>query len=341
MTAHCIESRRMRAATAGKNRVALVFALMAALCPLESAAQSAASTYPTKPIRIVVPFPPGGSTDFFARSIGQKLTEVWGHQVVVDNRTGANGTVGTDIVAKAAPDGYTLLMNAIGHAANASLYSKLPYDALRDFAPVTSFADVPMFVAVHPTVKANTVPELIALARAKPGQLNVAAGGVGASHHLAAELFRIAAKVEWQYIQYRGGGPALIELISGNVDLMFTPVSSALHHVKAGKLRTLGVTSPQRVPLAPDLPTIAESGLPGYEARAWYGIVAPARVPREIVVKLNAQINELLRTPAFREALIARGAVPMGGSVDDFSTLLRSEVQKYAALVKVAGIRAD
>jgi tripartite-type tricarboxylate transporter receptor subunit TctC len=288
-----------------------------------------------------VPFAPGGSTDFFARSIGQRFAETWGQQAVVDNRSGANGIVGTEIVAKAAPDGYTLLMTAIGHAANASLYSKLPYDTVRDFAAVTSFADVPMFLVVHPQVKASSVSELIALARSRPGALNVASGGVGASHHLAAELFRSAAKIDWQYIQYRGGNPAMTEVIAGNTHLMFTPVSSALHHVTAGRLRALGVTSPKRVVLVPDLPTIAESGLPGYEARAWYGLVAPARVPKEIVMKLNREINELLRTPAYRDALLARGAVPMGGSVDEFSAYLRREIDKYGALVKQAGIRGD
>ena len=320
-------------------RAACILAFVAMSWPLEGPAQPAA--YPNKPIRIVVPFPPGGSTDLFARMTGQKFTEAWGQQVIVDNRTGANGIVGTEIVAKSAPDGYNLLMIAIGHAANASLYSKLPYDALRDFAPITSFADVPMFLAMHPSVKANTVPELIALARSKPGALNVAAGGVGASHHLAAELFRVQAKLEWQYIQYRGGGPALLELISGKTDLMFTPVSTALAHVKAGKLKTLGVTTPQRVPLAPELPTIAESGLPGYEARAWYGIVAPSRVPRDIVLKLNAQVNDLLKSPQARDMLLKSGAVPMGGSVEDFGKFLKNEVDKYAKLVKVTGIRGE
>jgi tripartite-type tricarboxylate transporter receptor subunit TctC len=347
MTAHCIRPRRLREVAARAStgsaravllRAACAVAFLAALSPLHAAETA---NYPIKPIRIVVPFPPGGSTDFFARSIGQKLTEAWGQQVIVDNRTGANGIVGTEIVAKSAPDGYNLLMCAIGHAANASLYKKLPYDTMRDFAPVNSFADVPMFLALHPSVKANTVPELIALAKSKPGGLNVAAGGVGASHHLAAELFRVQAKLDWQYIQYRGGGPALLELVSGKTDIMFTPVSTALGQVRAGKLKALGVTTPQRVPLAPDLPTIAEAGLPGFEARAWYGIVASAKVPRDIVLKLNAQINELLKNPQFSDALIARGAVPMGGSVDDFAKFLRNEIQKYAAVVKASGIRVD
>lgn len=315
-------------------------ALALALCSAGVFAQGG-SAYPTKPIRIVVPFPPGGSTDFFARSIGQKLTETFGQQVVNDNRSGANGIVGTEIVAKAAPDGYNLLMVAIGHAANASLYKKLPYDTQRDFSAVIAFADVPMFLVVHPQVKATTVPELISLAKAKPGALNVAAGGPGASHHLAAELFRSMAKIEWQYVQYRGGGPALIETIAGNTQLIFTPISSALGHVQAGRLRALAVTSPKRVALTPELPTIAEAGLPGYEARAWYGLVAPARVPKEIIVKLNRPIDEMLRSQSFRDALLARGAIPMGGTPEEFAHFLTSEINKYAKLVKAAGIRAD
>jgi tripartite-type tricarboxylate transporter receptor subunit TctC len=315
-------------------------AVAIALCSAGALAQGG-SAYPTKPIRIVVPFAPGGSTDFFARSIGQKLTEVFGQQVVTDNRSGANGIVGTEIVAKAAPDGYNLLMVAIGHAANASLYKKLPYDTQRDFSAVIAFADVPMFLVVNPQVRASTVSELIALAKSKPGALNVAAGGPGASHHLAAELFRSMAKIEWQYVQYRGGAPALIETIAGNTQLTFTPISSALGHVQGGRLRALAVTSPKRVPLTPDLPTIAEAGLPGYEARAWYGLIAPARVPKDIIVKLNRPIDEMLHSQSFRDALLSRGAIPMGGTPEEFSTFLTNEINKYAKLVKAAGIRAD
>lgn len=321
------------------NRKRMIVA--AAIALVSAGANAQGGAFPTKPIRIVVPFPPGGSTDFFARSVGQKLTETFGQQVVSDNRTGANGIVGTEIVAKAAPDGYNLLMVAIGHAANATLYRKLPYDTQRDFSAVIAFADVPMFLVVHPQVKATTIPELISLAKAKPGSLNVASGGVGASHHLAAELFRSMAKIEWQYVQYRGGGPAIIETIAGNTQLMFTPISSALSQVNAGRLRALGVTSPKRVALVPDLPTIAEAGLPGYEARAWYGLVAPAHVPKDIILKLNRPIDELLHAASFREALLARGAIPMGGTPDEFAAFLNSEINKYAKLVKAAGIRAD
>ena len=321
------------------SRITVVASAMAlAVFAFDASAQAA---YPTKPIRILVPFPPGGSTDFLARGIGQKLTEAWGQPAVIDNRAGAAGIVATDIVAKAAPDGYTLLMNAISHAANASLYSKLPYDTLRDFAPITSVADVPIILVVGSRLKVNSAAELIALARAKPGQLNFAAGGVGASSHLAGELFRSAAKIEWQTVQYKGGGPALIDLLGGQVDLMFSPIASSLQHIKAGRLKALGVTSAKRVTLMPDLPTIAESGLPGYESSAWYGMVAPARVPKDITLKLNREINALLRNPEFRDAIIARGAVRTGGSSEEFAAFIRQEVKKYGMLVKESGIRAE
>ena len=305
------------------------------------AVDAAAQTYPSKPIRILVPFPPGGSTDFLARGIGNKITAAWGQQVVIDSRGGAAGIVATDITAKAAPDGYTFLMNAISHASNASLYSKLPYDTLRDFAAITSVADVPIVLATRLQFSANSVPELIAMARAKPGGITCAAGGVGASSHLAGELFRSAAKIEWQTVQYKGGGPALIDLLGNQVDITFSPIASSLQYFKAGRLKALGVTSSKRVPLMPELPTIAEAGLPGFEASAWYGMVAPVRVPKEIIVKLNREINELLRDPQFREGMIARGAVPMGGSSDEFDAFIRREVRKYAALVKEAGIRIE
>jgi tripartite-type tricarboxylate transporter receptor subunit TctC len=317
---------------------ACAFAAVLAMFACNTSAQTA---YPSKSIRILIPFPPGGSTDFLARGIGQKITEAWGQQVVIDNRGGAAGIVATDIVAKAAPDGYTLLMNAISHAANASLYRKLPYDTLRDFAPVTSVADVPIILVVRSQLNVSSAAELIALARAKPGQITFAAGGVGASSHLAGELFRSAAKIEWQTVQYKGGGPALIDLLGGQVDLMFSPIASSIQYIKAGRLKALGVTSAKRVPLMPDLPTIAESGLPGYESSAWYGMVAPARVPRDIILKLNREINDLLRNPQFRDAMIARGAIPMGGSTEEFSEFIRQEVKKYATLVKESGIRAE
>jgi tripartite-type tricarboxylate transporter receptor subunit TctC len=323
------------------NGIPLVFAGLAGVLALAAFDASPQSTYPTRPIRIVVPFPPGGSTDFLARGIGQKLMEAWGQQVVIDNRSGAGGIVGTEIVANAAPDGYNLLMNAIGHAANPSLYKKLPYDTQRDFSPIILVADVPTILVVPSQLNVSTVKELIALAKTKPGQLNCAAGGVGASSHLAAELFRSQAKIDWQNIQYKGGGPAFLELVGGNVDVMFSPVSSSIQQVKAGRIKVLGVTSPKRVPLIPDVPTIAEAGLPGYEFQAWYGLVAPARVPKEIVVKLHREINDLLKNPQFRDTMIARGAIPIGGSSEEFGEFMRKEVKKYAAVAKEAGIRPE
>jgi tripartite-type tricarboxylate transporter receptor subunit TctC len=304
-------------------------------------AASSQTVYPAKSIRIVVPFPPGGSTDFLARGIGQKLTEAWGQPVVIDNRSGAGGVIATEIVAKAAPDGHTLLMNAISHAANASLYNKLPYDTVRDFASISSVADVPIVLAVRPQINASSAADLIALARAKPGQLNFAAGGVGASSHLAGELFRSMAKIEWQTVQYKGGAPALVDLLGGQVDLMFTPIASSIQLIKGGRLKALGVTSSKRVALLPSVPTIAESGLPGYESSAWYGMVAPARVPRDIILKLNREINALLQNPEFRDGMTARGAIPMGGSTEEFAAFMRQELKKYAALVKESGIRAE
>ena len=276
-----------------------------------------------------------------ARGIGQKITEAWGQQVVLDNGAGAAGIVATEIVAKAAPDGYTLLMYSVSHAANASMYSKLPYDTLRDFAPIILFADVPIILVVRSQFSANSVADLISLARAKPGQLNFAAGGVGASSHLAGELFRSMARIQWQTVQCKGGAPTLVDLLGGQVDLTFSPIASSIQHVKAGRLKALGVTSSKRVPLLPDLPTIAESGVPGYAASAWYGVVAPARVPRDIIQKLNREINALLKNPEFREGMLARGAVPMGGSSEEFAAFMRQEVGKYAALVKESGIKLE
>ena len=313
----------------------------AALVATSAAAAVAETAYPTKPIRILVPFPAGGSTDLLARGIGERLTSAWGQPVVADNRLGADGVVASDIVAKSVPDGYTLLMVAIGHAANASLYPNLPYDTLRDFTGVVLAADVPMVLVTRPQLKVNTVSELIALAREKPGQLNCASGGVGASHHLAAELFRIMAKVQFQHIQYKGAAPALMDVVGSRVDMMFAPMMVSMPHVKSGRLKALGVTSPKRVSIAPDLPTIAESGVPGYEARAWYGLVAPARVPRDIVHKLNREIDAALKSPAFGDKLVALGAVPMGGSAEDFSRFIEREVKKYPDVVKQGGIKAE
>jgi tripartite-type tricarboxylate transporter receptor subunit TctC len=313
----------------------------AMLMALPSAAIAVEQAYPTRPIRILIPFPAGGSTDLLARMVGQRLTDAWGQPAVPDNRVGANAILASEIAAKAAADGHTLLMIAIGHAANVSLYRKLPYDTLNDFTPLIAVADVPIFLAVHPQVKAATVKELVALAKARPGGINCASGGVGASHHLAGELFRQMTGTDFQHIQYKGGGPALIELVGGRVDMMFTPVSTAIQYVKGGRLRALAVTSPQRVALMPELPTIAEAGVPGYESRAWYGLVGPGRMDNSLATRINHELDRMLKSAEGRDKLQALGVIPMGGSAAEFGTFIRREIEKYARVVKTGGIRVE
>jgi len=259
---------------------------------------------------------------------------------VIDNRTGADGIVGAQIVANAAPDGYTLLMIGISYAANPSVHRKMPYDTLKDFAPLVLLADAPMVLAVHPQLKVNTVSELVALARSKPGQINYASGGNGSSQHLAAVLFEITAKIDMNHIPYRGAAPAVLDLLGGRVDVMFSPLAQSTQHAKAGRLKLLGVTSSKRVSLDPALPAITEA-VPGFEARAWFGLAAPAGVPKDIMLKLNRQINEELRDAAFGEKLVGIGAVPGGGTPEEFAAFIRREMTKYAAVVKRAGIQLD
>ena len=314
---------------------------VAMLVSLAATAAIAATPYPARPIRILIPFPPGGSTDLLARMVGQRFADAWGQPTVPDNRIGANGIIASDITAKAAPDGHTLLMIAIGHAANMSLYRKLPYDTLKDFTPLIAVADVPIFLAVHPLVKAASVKELVALMKAKPGAINCASGGVGASHHLAGELFRQMTGTEFLHIQYKGGGPALIGLVAGNVDMMFTPVSSAIQHVKSNRLRALAVTSSQRVALTPNLPTIAEAGVAGYESRAWYGLIGPGRMDKTLVAKINGEADRMLKSAEGSARLHALGVIPMGGNDAQFDTFIRREAEKYARVAKAGGIRID
>ncbi|MCC7483747.1 MAG: tripartite tricarboxylate transporter substrate binding protein [Burkholderiales bacterium] len=315
--------------------------VVAPLCFLDAGPVHPAQQYPARPVRVVAPFPAGGTADFLARLLADRLTQSWGQQAVVDNRSGAGGVIGTDIVAKAAPDGYTLLMSAMGHAANPTLYRKLPYDTLRDFAPITLIADVPLVVVLNPGLNANSVKELIALARTTPGQLNFAAGGVGASSHWAGELFRSVGGIDWKTVQYRGGGPALVAVLGGESQFMFSPMPSCISLVKAGRLKAIAITSPKRMPQMPDVPTIAEGGLASYEFQAWYGLLAPAGVPQPVLARLNRDFNAALKDPSIRGAMAARGAEPLGGSMDEFSRFLPREVKKYAEVAKQAGIRAQ
>ena len=301
-----------------------------------------APAYPAKPIRLVVPFPPGGATDILARDVAQKLTEAWGQSVVVDNRPGAGGNIGAELVAKAAPDGYTLLMGTVGtHAINASLYAKMPYDHIKDFAPVILVAGVPNVLVVNPALPVNSVAELIAYAKANPGKLNFASSGNGTSIHLSGELFKVMAGVQMTHVPYKGSAPAVQDLISGQVQLMFDNLPPSLPQIKAGKLRALAVTSTTRAPALPDVPTMAEAGLPGFEASSWFGVLAPAGTPPAIVAKLNAEIAKWLATPEAKERLSKQGANAAGGSPEDFVKHIAAETTKWAKVVKDSGAKID
>jgi len=319
-------------------------AAIACIAALEGAAPAAAQApaYPTKPIRLVVPFPPAGATDILARAVAQKLTEVWGQSVVVDNRPGAGGNIGSELVARAAPDGYTLEMGTVGtHAINSSLYAKMPYDHVKDFAPVILVAAVPNVLVVNPAVPANSVRELIAYAKANPGKLNFASSGSGTSIHLSGELFKVMAGVEMTHVPYKGSAPALQDLLGGQVQLMFDNLPPSLPQIKAGKLRALGVTTAARSPALPDVPTIAESGLPGFESSSWFGVLAPAGTPPAIIAKLNAEIAKWLATPEAKDRLVAIGANGAGGSPEDFAKHIAAETAKWAKVVKESGAKVD
>ena len=314
---------------------------MAALVACAGTA-SAQSTYPAKAIRYVVPFPAGGPLDIVARALGQELNKSWNQPIIIDNRPGAGGNIGADLVAKAPADGYTILMGAVStHAINVTLYSKLPYDPVRDFAPVTLITSVPNVLVVHPSVPAISVKELIALAKAKPGQINFASGSTGSAGHLAGELFKTMAGVNMVHIPYKGAAPAVVDLLGGHVSLMFDNMSSALPNIKSGRVRALAVTTLQRSPLLPQLPTISEAGLRGFDISTWFGIFAPAGTPPDIVARLNTETVRILNTREMKERLLALGAEPAGNKPDEFAAFVRLEIQKYARVVKASGATAD
>ena len=301
-----------------------------------------AQVYPNHAIRLVVPFPAGGTTDILARAAAQKLTESLGQPVVVDNRPGAGGNIGADVVAKSAPDGYTLLMGTVGtHAINPSLYTKMPYDHVKDFVPVVLVAGVPNVLVVNPSVPVNSVADLIKLAKSKPGAINFASSGSGTSIHLSGELFKTMAGVDMTHVPYKGSAPALTDLIGGQVQVMFDNLPSALPQIKGGKLRAIAVTSLKRAPVLPDVPTIAESGLPGFEASSWFGVLAPAGTPAPVVARLNAEVNKWLQSPEAREQLLAQGAVAAGGTPEQFAAHIRAETEKWAKVVKASGAKVD
>lgn len=319
-------------------RIAIPAALIAAAGTF--ATPALAADYPTKPIRLIVGFAPGGGTDTTARAMSQKLTDALGQQVVVDNRPGAAGNIAAEIVSKATPDGYTLLMGTIAALSiNPSLYSRLPFDPIRDFAPITQAVDSTNILSLHPSVPVGSVKELIALAKAKP--LNYGSSGVGGTGHLAGELFNTMAGVKMTHVPYKGGGPAMIDLVGGQVQLVFATAASAVPQIKGGRIKGIAVTTAKRSALMPNLPTISEAGLPGFEANNWYGVLAPAKTPRPIIMRLNSEITKVLAMPDVKNFLFNQGLDPAPGTPEKFGAYIKSETAKWAKVVKDSGAKAN
>jgi tripartite-type tricarboxylate transporter receptor subunit TctC len=310
------------------------------LCAAFAAASALAQQYPIKPVRIIVGYPAGGPTDMIARTVAQKLSPALGQQVIVDNRPGASGMIGAELAVKAPPDGYTLLTVPITYAVTPSVFPKMPYDAEKDLAPVALVAAAPFILVVHPTLPVKTVKDLIALAKSRPGQINYASASAGGMPHLAGELFNIMAGVKLTHIPYKGAAPATIDLLAGQVSLMFNNMLSAMPHVKSGKLRAVAVTSAKRSSAVPELPTVAET-IPGFEASGWYGAFAPAATPREIIAKLNGEINRLMRQPDVAQRLAGDGVEAVTMTPAEFGTYLHSEIVKWGKVVKISGATVD
>ncbi len=320
-------------------QAALGCAVAATLAPL-TAAQ--AQAYPSKTITIIVPFPAGGTTDILARILGQYMSTALGQPVVVDNRGGAGGNIGAQAAARAAPDGYTLFMGTVGtHAINATLYKKLPFDHVKDFAPLTRVAMVPNLLVAHPSQPYKTVKELIAYAKANPKKVNYGSSGNGSSIHLSGALFESMAKVEMTHVPYKGSAPAVADLLGGQIAIMFDNMPSALPHVKSGKLRALAVTSAKRSSELPDVPTIAEAGVPGYEATSWFGMFAPAKTPAEVTTKLHGVIVKALNDPEVKKKISEQGAEPHPESATEFATFIRNETSKWGKVVRDSGASVD
>jgi tripartite-type tricarboxylate transporter receptor subunit TctC len=320
---------------------AYALALLApVLAAPDARAAAAASAYPAKPIRIIVPFAPQGPNDILARLVGQKLTERWGQQVLVDNRPGGGTVIGTEVAARAAGDGYTLLMVSISTAVNPVLRKSLPYDTLNDFTPVIRLASIPNVLVSHPSVPASSVSGLIRLAKARPGEIAYASGGVGGATHLAGELLSMMGGVRMTHVPYKGAAPATVDLLSGQVSWMFASILPTLPYVKAQRFRALAVSGSSRSPVLPDVPTVGET-LPGFEATSWFGLFAPAGTPREIVTRLNGEIARVLATAEVREQLQRQGADPVGDSPEEFAAHFKAEMVKWAKVVRAAGIEAN
>ena len=337
------ERRRIRKlmTTASRVLIAPLAWLAGALTPSASAAQPSAQAYPARPIRLVVPSPPGGGTDILGRMVAQKLTVALHNQVIIDNRGGASGIIGSEIVARADPDGHTLLLCFTTHVTNPTLYPKMPYDTLRDFAPVAMAAAIPAVLVLHPSIPSQSVREFIAYAKERPGKLVYGSAGNGSALHLSAVLFDTMTGTRMIHVPYKGSAPALTDVLGGQLNLMFSNIVSALPHARSGRLRALAVTSAKRLASAPELPTLAESGLPGYEATAWYALFAPARTPSAIVNKLNSEVNALLKMPDVTERLLSLGAESMAMSPRELGVYVETEMAKWGKLIKASGAKAD
>ena len=302
---------------------------------------AAQQPYPSRPIRIISPFPPGGGNDALCRIVAQKLGENVRQQVIVENRAGANGIVGTEVAARSAPDGYTIVLIPSGHAVNATLYKKLPYDSLNDFAPITLVGSSPLVLALHPSLPARNVKELIALAMARPGELTYVSAGIGSSGHLGGALFEALTGTRMVHVPYKGMALAITDLMSGQVSLTFGTSLSVVPHVRAGRLRALATTGAKRSPALPDLPTVAEAGVPGYEASLWYGFAGPARMPADIVQRLHAAIVAVLQLPDIRERLASQGVDPQYNTPEEFAKLLVTDLERWARVIKRTGIQPE
>jgi tripartite-type tricarboxylate transporter receptor subunit TctC len=314
-----------------------LFVIFAAALTGESFAQA----YPVRPVRMVVPTAAAGGADLIARVVAPKLSERLGQQVVIENRPGAGSIIGSEVVAKSPPDGYTFLLAFIAHSTNPVIYKKVPYDAQRDFSPITLAVTSPHVIVVHPSLPVKSVKDLIALARARPGQLNFGSGGNGTGHHLAMELFMSMAKVKMVHVQYKGAAPSITATLAGEVPIMAPTIFTAIPHIRNGRFRVLGVTSARRSTAAPDIPTVAETGLPGYEMVQWYGFLAPANTPREIVARLNRDLVQVLHLPEVKDILSKDGADPVGNTPEEFAKYLRSQLDLWARVAREAGIKPE
>ena len=324
------------------SATAILFALTAGASAPALAQKSAPATdYPTKPIRMIVPFAPGGGTDIIGRLVAQELGQAWGQTVVVDNRGGGGGTIGTNLAAKATPDGYTMVLCSLGISYAPALYSKLPFDPLKDLTPVSLVATQPFVYVVIPSLGVNSMKELIAMAKAKPGQIRYGSGGAGGSSHLGTELLRTMTRIDMVHVPYKGTGPALTAMLSGEIHVQLIGISSVVPHLKSGRMRALAVSGAKRSAAAPDVPTVAESGVPGYAFDVWYGMLFPAGTPRAIVAKTNAEINRALKSPALSQRFAGVGVEPAGTTAEEFAKMLRTEIAKWRKVVAEANIRIE